>query len=93
MEEVITACIILHNMVVEDERDNYRMNNSYLFDDAQHTVIEVSPAPPLARTIEEMRTARRALFNTDRHFQLQADLIQHLWDLHGDRLDGDANEQ
>jgi hypothetical protein len=85
MEDVITACVILHNMIVEDERDNYRLNNDYLFGDAAaQSGIEVFPALPRPKTIEEIRATGRSLLSKDRHFQLQADLIEHLWAIHGD---------
>ena len=33
MNNVIIACIIMHNMIVENERDEYALDNNYLFED------------------------------------------------------------
>ena len=78
MEDVITCCTILHNMIVENERDDYSLNNKYLFADVLDSRIEISAAPPGHRSSEDVRAMRRSITNPNRHMQLQADLIEHL---------------
>jgi hypothetical protein len=76
MWEVMTACVILHNMIIESERENpvaadpqpyYRQGP---LADVDHQI----PAQFYAylQTRQEIRDAAS-------HEQLQADLIEHLW--------------
>jgi hypothetical protein len=69
------ACIILHNMIIDDERDGG-------YDDNYHTVTsDIAPpityeAPASLTTIlqREAHSTSRMMFSN-----LQSDLIEHLW--------------
>ncbi|KAI8564807.1 hypothetical protein RHMOL_Rhmol03G0210900 [Rhododendron molle] len=72
------TCIILHNMIIEDERD-YNGVADLNYDPLEHTLVEVSNE----RTIDLMEFIQRNHQIRDRgtHSQLQADLIEHLWQI------------
>ncbi|KAL5177670.1 Protein ALP1-like [Glycine soja] len=64
MKNIIYACIILHNMIVEDERNNT-------------STFEVSlGAHPNIRSTYLQRRAQ--LHDKQKHSQLQADLVEHI---------------
>ncbi|XP_035842621.1 putative nuclease HARBI1 isoform X2 [Helianthus annuus] len=76
LTSIMKACVILHNMIIEDERDdddNLNIDDDQLDDDL----------PELSRThtIEIMDFIQRRLHIRDSlaHHQLQEDLIEHQW--------------
>ncbi|XP_057440354.1 uncharacterized protein LOC130732290 [Lotus japonicus] len=79
MKSIMYACIILHNMIVEDERNTYRGN--FVYDQVNNDILDAEvvsgPIPPFRNILE-----RRA-HQIDRsiHHQLQADLVEHIWQL------------
>ena len=83
MKTVITACVILHNMIVEDERDHYAYTQHYLADNPDRVPISLAPADHLPRTAARIRSALRSLQDERTHIQLQNDLVEHLWCLKG----------
>ncbi|XP_057432526.1 uncharacterized protein LOC130725300 [Lotus japonicus] len=77
---IMRSCIILHNMIVEDERDSY----------AQHwTDFEQSeeggsstPQPYSTEVLPAFANhvrARSELRDSNVHHELQADLVKHIW--------------
>jgi len=48
LHDIITACIIMHNMIVEDERD-------------ENEDVDISPPPP-TQNVEEMNTSEAERF-------------------------------
>ncbi|XP_038704662.1 putative nuclease HARBI1 [Tripterygium wilfordii] len=80
LSDIMRACVILHNMIVEDERDHYGINFNY-------DTIEGYTPPNISHslipeTMEYVDTYYR-IRNRQSHSQLQADLVEHLWQLHG----------
>ena len=76
------ACIILHNMIIEDERDP----NGVQQDDDYDQVPENIPTPvSWESTIEVQNFFQSHIRIKDRetHSQFQTDLVEHLWQLHG----------
>ena len=80
MWEVMTACVILHNMIIESERTN--------------PMFDMEPYErqrPLANVDHQVSAAAFAAFlarheqirDNNNHFQLQDDLVEHLWMLKG----------
>lgn len=84
MAVIFRACVIMHNMIVEDERDNYRFNNCYLMEGPGYVPIELSPARVLPCTHDMIRSSMRCMYNEQQHIDLRNDLIDHLWTIHGD---------
>ena len=75
----------MHNMIVEDERDEY----DYNFDDrgqyvcdyedmGERVTVSHDAAPELDAFIENYKNIK----DKETHTQLQADLIEHLWQNH-----------
>uniref|UniRef100_A0A2N9FXF3 DDE Tnp4 domain-containing protein n=1 Tax=Fagus sylvatica TaxID=28930 RepID=A0A2N9FXF3_FAGSY len=82
LNDIMKACIILHNMIIEDERDP----NGVQQDDDYEQVPESIPIPVSREpTIEVQNFIQSHIRIRDRetHSQLQADLVEHLWQLHG----------
>nr|XP_023901055.1 uncharacterized protein LOC112012916 [Quercus suber] len=83
-QKIMKACIILHNMIVEDERDDNEVV------DLDYEQIDEVDNPPLQVLREQsdgfMSYIERHGRIRDReiHFQLQSDLIEHLWQLQGE---------
>ncbi|XP_017233595.1 uncharacterized protein LOC108207672 [Daucus carota subsp. sativus] len=87
LRRIMRACIILHNMIVEDERDTYATQFGQLptYDDATNGLSEPNlgeePSVPYETYIQnsmQMRD-RRA------HRQLQNDLVEHISQFHENR--------
>ena len=72
------ACIILHNMIVEDERDN---NEVVDLDYEQNDGVDNPPLQVLHEQSDEFLSyiERHGLIrDREIYFQLQSDLIEHL---------------
>ena len=82
MATVIVACIILHNMIVEDEWEDAGINDNYLRDDPNFVADEVTHDDVDEAT--RFREVRKQYMNEAEHFSLKQDLIQHLWDRRGE---------
>ena len=85
LHNIMRACIIMHNMIVEDERDNY----DYNFDDkgqyvcnyedmGERVTVSHDVTPELDAFIRNYKNIK----SKETHTQLQADLIEHLWQNH-----------
>ncbi|XP_020264092.1 putative nuclease HARBI1 [Asparagus officinalis] len=80
LHDIMTACIIMHNMIVEDERD-----------EQEDVVISTPQSIPNAENMEITETERfqrflarhKRLKNKEAHFALRNALIEHLWERHG----------
>uniref|UniRef100_A0A0D3BRF8 Nuclease HARBI1 n=1 Tax=Brassica oleracea var. oleracea TaxID=109376 RepID=A0A0D3BRF8_BRAOL len=68
---IMRACIILHNMIVEDERDGY----------TQFDVSEFQEAGDNGSSNVDLTYSTDMPSNIDRqmHQQLKADLVEHIW--------------
>ncbi|GJX49211.1 putative nuclease HARBI1 [Tanacetum coccineum] len=81
MGQIMIACIIMHNMIVEDERDTYRNFDPSEFFNDMHTpgneVVEY-----YTERIVDLRSYmknREQLRNREAHSSLKNDLIEHIW--------------
>jgi len=80
LKDIMMACIILHNMIVEDERHTYLGVNDFDYDqinDNGPKPVSHNSTCNLIQFVERHNSIR------DRgiHSQLQADLDEHLWQL------------
>jgi hypothetical protein len=91
LHDIMMACIILHNMIVEDERDEYGGEQFYNFDDmgqylcnyddmGQRVTVSHNSSPELDAFIQKYKNIK----NKETHYQLKADLIEHLWQNHSE---------
>ena len=74
MWEVMTACVIMHNMIVENERDDARM-----FDqdwDFEGELVALTPGPVSHDKSSDLYAEMR---DRTQHERLQNDLIEHMW--------------
>ncbi|KAK9985346.1 hypothetical protein SO802_030297 [Lithocarpus litseifolius] len=84
LQKIMKACIILHNMIVEDERDD---NEVVDLDYEKITGVDNPPLQVLHEQSDEfLAYIERYGRIRDRkiHFQLQSDLVEHLWQLQGE---------
>ena len=77
---IMRSCIILHNMIVEDERDTYAQR----WTDFEQSEGSGSSAPQpysteVLPTFASHVRARSELRDPNVHHELQADLVKHIW--------------
>jgi len=71
---IMRACVIMHNMIVEDEGF---VDPDERFD---YSGENVQPAHGQAtRTLDEFIDAHKRIRDKETHVQLKEDLIEHLW--------------
>ncbi|XP_052181987.1 uncharacterized protein LOC127794779 [Diospyros lotus] len=85
LKYIMTSCIILHNMIVEDERDTIREDVNFNYD-----AVAVTPTINLSRNrtseVMEFIQVYHQIRDKQTHVQLQNDLVEHLWELNGKHL-------
>jgi len=86
LTEIMYACIILHNMIVEDERDTFRVryDDDYEYDYDNGTSTPLlnyghGPIHGFARSLEIEEDIR----NRDMHRRLKTDLVEHTFQRFG----------
>ena len=70
---IMQACIILHNMIVDNERDLHYSN------DYETTTAAINTNNGASTTFESFAQRFKAIRDADVSIQLKADLIEHLW--------------
>lgn len=80
MADIMKTCIILHNMIVEDERDDAARSHEY--DEPSTGSARSSDAE--STTFSDFLQRYRAIRDVDKHYQLRNDLVDHLWKRKGD---------
>jgi hypothetical protein len=83
LHDIMTACIIMHNMIIEDERD-------------EQEDLVVSTPPPIpnvgdmeitdAERFRRFLARHKKLKDKEAHFALRNALIEHLWERHGNEV-------
>ncbi|WZZ90258.1 uncharacterized protein LOC106366649 isoform X1 [Brassica napus] len=79
---IMRACIILHNMIVEDERDGYTHFNVSEFqqgDDAGSSHVDLTYSTDMPSNITNMMGVRTRICDKQMHQRLKADLVEHIW--------------
>ena len=87
LNDVIYACIILHNMIVEGEWHYLSRNHDFAFQQDDGTRFQVdriykNNAAHLLGSIDVIELWQQYM-NGDNHNNLKLDLIEHLWETHG----------
>uniref|UniRef100_A0A0D3DZB6 Myb-like domain-containing protein n=1 Tax=Brassica oleracea var. oleracea TaxID=109376 RepID=A0A0D3DZB6_BRAOL len=79
---IMRACIILHNMIVEDERDGYTQFNVSEFqqgEDAGSSHVDLTYSTDMPSNIVNMMGVRTRIRDKQMHQRLKADLVEHIW--------------
>uniref|UniRef100_A0A0D3ACR8 DDE Tnp4 domain-containing protein n=1 Tax=Brassica oleracea var. oleracea TaxID=109376 RepID=A0A0D3ACR8_BRAOL len=84
--KIMRACIILHNMIVEDERDGYTQYDVSEFQQGEDTGsshVDLYFSTDMPTNIANMMGVRTRIRDRQMHQQLKADLVEHLWSKFG----------
>uniref|UniRef100_A0A0D3B562 DDE Tnp4 domain-containing protein n=1 Tax=Brassica oleracea var. oleracea TaxID=109376 RepID=A0A0D3B562_BRAOL len=79
--KIMKVCIILHNMIVEDERDGYTQFNVSEFQEAEDngsSHVDLLYSINMPSNISNMMDARRRIRDRQLHQQLKDDLVEHI---------------
>jgi len=80
------ACIILHNMIVEDERDGYTQFDVSEFQQAGDngsSHVDLAYSTDIPTNIANMMSVRTRIRDRQMHQQLKHDLVEHIWRKYG----------
>ena len=76
------ACIILHNMIVEDEQDEYTQYDISDFqqgDDSGSSHIDLTYSTYIPTSIANQMGVQTRIRDRQAHQQLKGDLVEHIW--------------
>ncbi|XP_074352298.1 uncharacterized protein LOC141691458 [Apium graveolens] len=84
---IMRACIIIHNMIVEDERDTYatRFGPLPIYDDATNGLSQPNLGEEPSMTYETYIQNSMQMRDKWAHRQLQNDLVEHISQFHENR--------
>ncbi|KAL1369003.1 hypothetical protein AAHE18_02G164200 [Arachis hypogaea] len=80
LANILRACIILHNMIVEDERDTYAGNfaQGLEYDDVENGLSQPQLGEEDFAPCHQFFQRNTQLRNRQQHRQLKVDLIEHI---------------
>ena len=70
----MTACVIMHNMIAEDKRDDIIYDQVFDFHGENVASEHQEPA-----TFEQFTQFHHDMRDWETHVQLQNDLVEHMW--------------
>ncbi|XP_033143316.1 uncharacterized protein LOC103861781 [Brassica rapa] len=82
IEKIMRACIILHNIIVENERDGYTQFDVRGFqqgEDQGSSHVDLTYSTDIPSNIANMMGVRTRIRDTQKHQQLKDDLVEHIW--------------
>ncbi|XP_021725621.1 uncharacterized protein LOC110692848 [Chenopodium quinoa] len=91
LRDIMKACIIMHNMIVEDERHNYTraeiLRVFYEEDEQELTPASTSTTPPFEFNVgrptdfdfNAFLQQKASLRDREIHLSLKRDLVEHIW--------------
>ncbi|XP_015946256.1 uncharacterized protein LOC107471327 [Arachis duranensis] len=84
LANIMRACIILHNMIVEDERDTYVKNfaQGLEYDDVKNDLSQPQLREEDFAPYHQFLQRNAQLRNRQHHRQLKEDLIEHICQFH-----------
>ena len=83
LNDIMYACIILHNMIVEDERGQYGGDFEYDAMDGKNASSTITDTNgPIPEFYEVLQT-NASINDQQTHRRLQDDLVEHIWQKFG----------
>ncbi|XP_019184650.1 PREDICTED: uncharacterized protein LOC109179606 [Ipomoea nil] len=79
LHDIMTSCIIMHNMIIEDERDEQVDIQSW----REAPAPEVDICRDERIVFEEFLARHRQIKNKEAHYALRDALIEHMWEHYG----------
>uniref|UniRef100_A0A0D2ZW53 Uncharacterized protein n=1 Tax=Brassica oleracea var. oleracea TaxID=109376 RepID=A0A0D2ZW53_BRAOL len=80
--KIMRCCIILHNMIVENERDKYSLTDTSQFESGESSRgSKVTRRESLHST--NMLGMRNEVRDSGKHERLKADLVKNVWQTFG----------
>ena len=70
----MTACVIMHNMIIDDERDDSIFDQGFDFQGDDVEPLHQEPA-----MFAQFTQFHREMHDWHTHLDLQNDLIEHMW--------------
>jgi hypothetical protein len=83
LQMIMKCCVILHNMIIENERG---MNTEFTYDGSSLAVF-TAPEPARLGDFSQFVSKFCLLHNSEKHYQLRNDLVSHLWALKGSEVE------
>uniref|UniRef100_A0A0D3D0J5 DDE Tnp4 domain-containing protein n=1 Tax=Brassica oleracea var. oleracea TaxID=109376 RepID=A0A0D3D0J5_BRAOL len=80
--KIMRACIILHNMIVEDERDEYTLYDVSDFQQGEgnrSSHVDLTYSTGIPTNIANHMSVRTTIHDRQAHQQLKGDLVEHIW--------------
>ncbi|XP_010478660.1 PREDICTED: uncharacterized protein LOC104757602 [Camelina sativa] len=84
--KIMRACIILHNMIVEDERDLSTQFDEATFtraDPSRTSQVDLSYSTDIPSNLTNIMSRRKDVRDPDVHRRLKADLVENIWQKFG----------
>ena len=84
--KIMRAYIILHNMIVGNERDGYSLYNVsefYQGEGSETSHVNFTYSTEIPTNMDNMISVRNRLRDSTKHQQLKADLVEHIWQKFG----------
>ena len=79
LHDIMSACIIMHNMIIEDERDAHAdMENC-----AEAPAPEVEMVQDETIRFQEFLARYKKIKDKEAHYALRNALIEHIWERYG----------
>ena len=82
LNDIIKACIILYNMIIKDECDPIGVQQDNNYEQVPKS-IPTTVSRKRTTEVQNFIQSHIRIRNRETHSQLQADLVEHLWQLHG----------
>jgi hypothetical protein len=90
LSQIMYACIILHNMIIEDEQDSYGARNNHVYDQTNSTALVNYRHGPI-NEFAAMLEINTTIHDRSMHHRLKADLTEHIWQRFGSTQDQDTD--
>ena len=79
LHDIMTSCIIMHNMIIEDERDI----NASIEERVEVPIPDVQMVADDNARFQEFLSRHRKIKDKEAHIELRNALIENLWDEYG----------